>query len=165
MNKFSFGDDNFVDCYVSTDAQVLVVEVKDPGKVPGTPWAVESFHRQEGNFFYYDIPLFHRDAVLKFLQGKYSEMGDAAHGMIRAYSGLQWKKERRKEDGTLVTDTDARLLALTKEPILRERLEWLLSYVPDKGRRSTVTIDPDSELISVPSDRDIWKGETKALAL
>jgi hypothetical protein len=155
LNKFSFGTGNFVNAYLAPDATSIVVVVKDSDNVGPAPWASEHFIVHNDKEFHFDIPYVHREAVLKFLDGKYSEMGEMAHGMIRAYSGLNYRKERLNSDGQKVTDTDARLMALEKHPDLRLRLEELLSYAPI---HAYVKIDPSSELMSPPTRKEIWKG-------
>lgn len=158
LNKFSFGPpDNFIDAYTSGDATFVVAKVKSAETVGTTVWLNEFYLGEEDNHLYFRIPPIHRLAVMKFMEGKYSEMGEIAHNNIRGYSSLDFKKKTvDMQTGKAEIHTDARLLALVKHEDLRTRLEWLLSYPPIK---SVVVIDEDSELMSPPRPEEIWKGE------
>lgn len=152
-----------MNAFVTEVGNKIVVLVKDVAKVPGTPWYNEHFVAQEEEAFHYTIPKVHLQAVRKYQQGKYSEMGEMAIGMIRAYSGLNYMKERWDDFLQMrVTDTDARILALEKHPDLKERLEELLSWDGNCGwvTRSIVEISPDAELMSPPTKFELWEEKT-----
>lgn len=142
---------------MSETGQEILVEVMHPDNVPGNPWYSEHYVRRYDNVLVFRIPQFHYEAVQHFLNGKYSQMGQAAHDLIKTYSGLNYRKLVWDDQSQMhVEKTDARIWALELHPDLRERLEELLTYC-GRGIRSAVSIAADSELMSPPQPWEIWK--------
>jgi hypothetical protein len=63
----------------------------------------------------FSLPAEFGDDILKFCEGKYSQMSDSAKNLIYKHSGLFYNKQIDK-----LVVTDMKLLALTKSQVLRD---------------------------------------------
>jgi hypothetical protein len=122
ISKFNFGENNFVDAYVSSKGDLLYVEVKDFHETE------EPYHCDHYNctiswghqkFIVFTIPEKWKHTFQMFCEGRYSEFTRLAKAMIIQYSGLSWKVHII---GTNRQLTDARLLALYRGDTLRALL-------------------------------------------
>jgi hypothetical protein len=152
LSKFSFGVSNFVNCYINANGTVLTVEVIDLQL--STPFNThpEYLNERENEsghgFIWFSLPdRWYRDFE-RFRKGKYSEFSGPAKHMIREYSQLTCK-EFDPETGQ--NFTSAFLLALDKDPLLREHWE----------RDLGVYLAEDSELLSPPTEADFKEVEVK----
>lgn len=148
LNKVSFGDGNFVDSYVTQDGNTLIVEVRDirlTASQKTHPHYLREAVGSPHDFFYYELPSRWRADFELFCKGKYSKFSDCAKEMIYAFSGLAYNEPG--ENGKVITD--ARLRALTLDPVLRETWELELGLYERGGE----PISEDMELVSIPSDK------------
>lgn len=116
LNKFSFGSSNFINSYVVRGGEFVVVRVCDVNLCPtmlNHPRLAKHVHLREHDDLLFWIPGWYED-FQKFEQGKYSEFSEAAKELIILNSGLMYKYPL--ENGG--TRTDARLMALTRNPAL-----------------------------------------------
>jgi hypothetical protein len=145
LNKFSFGQNNFIQCYVSRDGLVMFVEVLY------IPEFV--YHRADylgitilpsgGTCVSFDLPIMWQYDVRAFMLGRYTELTEDAKECIYAYSGLAINQPIQ---GSNMSNTDSRILAMDPDPQVRNRLRVALS------RELDVDIPIGVELISVPTD-------------
>ena|ERR1700761_469358 len=146
LSKFSFINSNFVNTYLTKEGSQIVVQVYDITLLSRAVYIHPNFkgvYTKEG-FYYvmYDIPRHWKTAVEFFLKGKYSRMSNIAHNMIRIYSGLPYK-----EKGTdMKVRTDGRLLALTRDPVLKKMWVDTLGLQID-------ALDDDDELLPNITDK------------
>lgn len=136
LNKFSFGAANFINSYVNRDGTVITVEVTDLRLCESHSTHPQYLKEKEifgRSYIWFSLPeRWSKDFTL-FTQGKYSKLSEVARGMIIQFSGLT-----HNEGGI----TDARILALNKSQVLREKWEEELNMIlPD-----------NMELLSVPSE-------------
>lgn len=145
LNKFSFGANNFIQCYVSRDGLLLYVEVRDiPEFVYSRPDYLGITILPSGSTaLAFDLPAMWQYDVRAFMLGRYTELTDDAKECIYGYSGLVINQPIQ---GTNLLNTDSRILALDIDPTVRERLRSALSKELD------VQIPIGAELISVPSE-------------
>jgi hypothetical protein len=132
LNKTSFGgDDNFVNSYITQDNEIVVV-VKDRTLVPEENFMYNSeylgdFDTNSTTVIVYNQPPEFRADILKFAQGKYSEMSNRAKESIIMFSGLPYNLVRKdlpkKPNGTYPVDTSRYILALSKSPALKKKVE------------------------------------------
>lgn len=145
LNKFSFGPDNFIQCYTNHDGSRLYVELKD------VPEFI--YHRSD----YLGVTILPTGGMAvalslsdiwwedhkRFILGQYSKFSEEAKKCIRAFSGLV-------EDQNILNEhyvhMDSRLIAIGNERNQRAKLRQLLSKELD------VEIPVDAELISIPSE-------------
>lgn len=145
LNKFSFGPDNFVQCYTSHDGSKLYIELKE------VPEFV--YHRDDylgctilpggGLAVALSLPDIWWDDHRKFIAGKYSEFSPEAKKCIRAFSGLA---EDQNIIHTHYTYMDSRLIAIGDDPVVRTKLRQILS------EELNVEIPITAELISIPNE-------------
>lgn len=145
LNKFSFGPDNFVQCYTSRDGSKLYVELKD------IPEFI--YHREDylgvtilpsgGLAVVIELPDIWWEDYTKFVTGQYSKFSPEARECICAYSGLL-------ENQNIINEhyiyRDSRIIAIEDNTEARTKLRRLLSKELD------VFIPIGAELISIPSD-------------
>lgn len=141
LNKFSFHS-NFVNCYLTTTREIAVqvIEKKD---VRSKCMINKDFKgiRTDGTYYYliYSIPSIWLPDLRLFKVGKYSEMSELAKDTIRVQSGLI--HNALTQTGNV--ETDVRLLALDKHPVLRNMWEHVIDPAePIQG-----------ELLSIPSEK------------
>lgn len=147
LNKFSFGPpNNFINAYITPDGTKIIVDVREiEGVFPGI-WSHEDLLQQDENIFIFNVPKHFLKDVQLVIQGKYSQMSEEAHDTLRSFSGLNYKRETTMENGDKVFETDARLLALTRDEALREALEELFD----------IRLSADDELMSPPTKQEFW---------
>ena len=148
LNKYSFGPaENFRNAYLSKDHRYIIVELgnTDPDYcgMRGHGHDLYAFSTATQIVFY--SPAIFMDDIAKVVRGEYSQLSAKAKEMIRLFSALNYMKKIVNADGKKETLTDARLLALDRDELLRARMEWLLN----------VDIAVDSELLSAPKDTEL----------
>jgi len=145
LNQFSFGHhDKFVNSYVSEDNLHVVVECTHPYTSIITNHAnfKFSFEKDGGQFAVFEVPVFYRQDVVKFKDGKYSTFSPQAKELVRKKSGLKYKSPTMSGK----FETALELLALDKDIELRKYWEKLLD----------VKIAADAELMSVPDETNFY---------
>lgn len=147
LSKFSFGEANFIDSYVTPDGSTLIVEVIDLRLSPDFTMHPEFKSESDGTpcMILFELPDRWRPDFELFKLGKYSQMSEQAKIMIYQFSQLSYRST--VDDGREVTD--ARLLALTKADILREK--WVSELGLDE--RGNAPLPEDLELMSIPTER------------
>lgn len=151
LNKFSFIASNFVDSYLYQNPEThhwsIVVKVVEPTYCHGKVWQHTSltgvYRDAEYTYVQYFLGSEWYFDVETFILGKFSEMSDKAKKRIYTWSGLA--NRVLNERGIPVTD--ARLLALERDPVLREM--WDRELAPDP---QLVDLG-DMELMSIPDER------------
>lgn len=140
MNIDTFGANNFLDCQVSRDGRFLAVKVKDLLEVEDPyhcpHYATDTTTSSGEHFIVFHIPERWRHTFEKFCEGKYSQFTERAKTTIIKNCGLSWKDTTTQGKVT----TDARLMALYRNPELRKLIEYQID----------TAIDEDSELVSPP---------------
>lgn len=145
LSKSSYGEDNFLNSYVSYNAKIVAV-VKDKeaaGNYMDHEFYVTDFDVQitdeiTGTAIVYNIPKQFEGDLSKFLDGKYSEMSLEAKQTIYANSGLPY---RFVVPGQKSVNTHKLLLVLEKSPVLKRWIEATL----------LIEIPHDQELLDKPS--------------
>lgn len=131
---------NFVSSYITQDGKYITVQVYDITLLSRGVYMHPDFKRLyiKDGFFYlvYSLHQWEKDIDL-FIKGKYSKLSHKAIKFIRTYSGLNYKT---KVNGKL--NTDARLLALNRDPVLVEFWERELDLREPLGN--------DDELLDKP---------------
>lgn len=149
LSNTSFGEDNFVNCYVSEDLSMVLVKVRNTLVIPLEPrHLADTVQVKDEEYLAYAIPEMWKKDLDFFSAGLYSKMSSAAKELIRTYSGLT--TDSTKETGNV----DYRILALDKSPILREYLQENLSMI----------IPPESELLDPPKKDQFINVQTKPLS-
>lgn len=156
LSEHSFGENNFINSYMSRDGKTIYVQVKDFDRIP--------FQNKEGGtllvstsdskYISYQFPELWDKDIQCFLRGKYSLMTDSAKSTIIAYSGLQ-----NKQPGNGGKYTDFRLIALSRNPILKQ--VWRDHLYDENDRRCILDEDPDIELLEAPRDCTFFNEEIK----
>jgi hypothetical protein len=125
INKFKFGEDNFVNAFVDSTGTHIFVEVKDPTEME-EPFHVQWFKttaiHDNRRFIVYELPERWQDTFELFKQGKYSQFSRLAKATIFQHSGLRWKFPSVNAEGRATELSDARLLALKREVSLRDAM-------------------------------------------
>jgi hypothetical protein len=117
LNRFMFGPDNFLNCYLDEKNRYLYVKVKDlfDSEIPyKSTWYETTVSRDSELYFVYRIPFRWESIVLLFRDGRYSEFSESAKETIIRHSDLAYKVQDAKGN----VFTDARLLALDRSPVL-----------------------------------------------
>ncbi len=145
LNKFSFGPSNFIQCYVNRNGTVLFVEVRDiPDFVYTRPDYLGITILPSGSTCVaLGLPEMWQYDVRAFMLGRYTEFTEDARECIYSYSGLAINQPIQ---GSTMSSTDSRILAMDPDPNVRDRLRLALS------RELDVEIPFGVELISVPVD-------------
>lgn len=150
LNKFSFGEDNFIESYINRGGSHVCVEVNHLAKcilngsvahqamvdirMIGT--LGRSVHQ-----LWFELSSQWEPDVHKFLKGRYGRLSEEAKSMIRTYSGLPYRIAD-PDDGMLYTDY--LLLALDRNKMLRDKWEDRIDgHIPE-------TMD----LVDPPGERD-----------
>lgn len=152
LSKVSFVKSNFIDCFITREGRTLAVKVYMVNLLSRKTYTAEYTRTviNDGyNYVLYEIPSKWTRDVQLFRQGKFSKMSEAAKDHIRTYSGLEYRTPTR--GGSYVTD--GRLLALDRNPLLREMWESMYNVV----------LGDDDELLSIPGDKSYidWLPEIK----
>lgn len=147
LNKFSFGADNFIQCYVSREGDRLYIELRD---IPDFV-----YHRQDylgitvlpsgGICVAFSLPDIWWEDYSKFQRGKYSKFSPQAKKCIESFSGMTINQISSGGDYAV---TDSRILALDSSTRVRDALRKRLAAELD------IDIPEDAELISVPSENN-----------
>lgn len=149
LNRYNFGESNFVNSYINETGSHVVVELKNIGKqVTDHPRFRFSFKDNGSNYVVFELAPEFLETVQLFIQGKYSQFPENAKNRIRSKSGLKYHVPNPKGGYTSARE----LLALDKHEELRKELERELS-IPG----SPVRIDPNAELQDIPDERDFFK--------
>lgn len=143
LSKFSFGEGNFINSYLTINGQICVL-VKDIDKCG---WNVEEHRCYRTDQPYHDGVLivfkplkgFEQD-ILNILQGKYSQLSQNANTAIETYGGLH--VDFPQKGGGKFT---SRLIAiLRKDPGYRALLEHRLgTHLPDDAELEPPLRDQD----------------------
>lgn len=158
LSKVSFVKSNFIDCYITRNGRIIAVGVYMLSllsrKVYTDEYAVTVTDETTGiNYILYETPSEWRRDIALFMKGKFSGMSNRAKDRIRTYSGLEYETPQGRKKKV----TDGRLLALNRDPMLREM--WENKY--------DVRLGEDDELLSIPGDKSYidWLPEIKKLQL
>ncbi len=130
-----------------------MVKVKNSSLVHPSLWhesPIESFNDTE---IVFSIPSQFKSDLDNFWAGNYSRYREEAKKLITAYSGLRANKVTTDDEGNQRVSTDARILILERDPLIRKYLEEELR----------VGIDPKSELLSPPKESEVYKEEVGEL--
>ncbi len=117
LNRFMFGQDNFLNCYVDEKNRYLYVKVRDlfDSEIPyKNSWYETTVTKDGALYFVYRIPFRWESTVLLFRDGRYSEFSELTKETIIRHTDLAYKVQNEAGD----IFTDARLLALDRAPIL-----------------------------------------------
>lgn len=124
INMFSFGEENFVECYAHPDGEFIYVKIKDKQQCKEEAFTNKFYTGEDEVDLYpilrYRLPKYFLNDFEKFREGKYSEFSEKAKEQLKKHSGLTYRQE---VNGSIEPDTDARLAALDKLDTLRVRLE------------------------------------------
>lgn len=143
-NKFSFGEGNFINSYVTTEREVVVILRNRPALAYHLSPTFKADFDIEGKFaIAFTIPEEYEEDFTKFLDGKYSQMSPEAKEIIKYSSGLRYNIPDPARPGNVICDD--KLLALDRHPQLRANLERSLNCV----------IPDDVELLSKPSVNEL----------
>lgn len=122
LNVEAFGQANFINAYQVLNNYQIAVEVLDPilcMKVTDNPFYIDYVVRKGKELFKFTIPEYWIPDYKLFLAGKYSKFSDEAKQKIIDLCGLRYAVP--DEHGNKFTD--AVLMALDANPVLREK--WL----------------------------------------
>lgn len=159
LSKASFVTSNFIDCYITRDGRVIAVAIYMSSLLSRKVYSVEEYmgtiiHEKSGHYYVlFETPRRWARDIDLFRRGKFSKMSLIAKEYIRTYSGLEYRKPTRQKQYI----TDGRLLALDRNPALREMWE----------ARIGVTLGDDDELLTKPGDKSYidWLPEIEKLQL
>lgn len=145
LNRWSFGENNFVNSYVNEDNTHLLVEIKTiTTLITSHPKFRFEYRTEDGKLMaVFEVSPEHRKTVELFREGKYSQFSDVSKTIIRKKSGLRYKAVQA--DGTIKSARE--LLALDKDKELRKVMEKELN----------VKIPENAELASIPGDENFFK--------
>lgn len=122
LNKFSFGEGNFIESYVNEEGTVICVEVHDGNLCPEvsrSKWLLEITSSDGRWQFWLRLEGTWNLDFRLFRNGLYSRFSERAKAMIRTHSGMPYRQ--MAEDSFLYTDY--RLLALERSDVLRKKWE------------------------------------------
>lgn len=127
LNKSSLGGkDNFVNTYISQGTEIIV-EVKDKKLVPEHIYDHVHYVGDKGNLIIFKQPAEYEKDVLKFAEGRFSEMSIRAKEAIINFSGLPYNLERKDlpklPNGSYPRENSRMILALSKDSALRRQIE------------------------------------------
>lgn len=150
LNKFSFGESNFINCFIDKNVENCYVKVLR--LVPHIKSHTNIINRN--NYIYYVFSIdkkWEKDTKL-YIKGEYSKLSDEAKDIINNRSGLVYNvKTKESKDNVL---NDIRLLALRKDPVVKDFWKKHI-YGEDKKN----IINDDMELLSKPSEIDFIENE------
>lgn len=139
LNKTSFGGiDNFVNSYISTDHNNIIVELKEAkSSFEEHPNFVADYRTEkETTMIIFSVPVEFKATIIKFKEGKYSQFPSQVKQLIKQKSGLN----NRVPVGGGTVRTARELLALDRHEDLRRTLEFELA----------IKIDKEAELWDIP---------------
>lgn len=145
INQFSFGSPSkYVNSYVSEDDEHIIVECLHPYSTIITNHAnfKLSFEKDRHYFAVFEVPVFYKDDIKRFREGKYSKFSESAKNTIKKKSGLTWRAPQAAGGYKSAPE----LLALDKDKELKRHLE----------RELVVKIDDDAELASIPGEDNFF---------
>lgn len=145
LSRYSFGPvDKFINSYVSTDDEHIVVECSNPFTLVITCHANFKFSMENNGIYtaVFSIPTFYKKDVEKFKVGKYSQFSNSAKDLIRKKSGLKYKVPIQGGGYRSAME----LLALDKDKELKKYWEGLLN----------VELSDDAELASIPGEDNFY---------
>lgn len=149
LNRYSFGETNFVNSYLSEDLSYVVVELKlITQNVQQHPRFRFDFKEGSRSLAVFEMPEQYGETIRMFVDGKYSKFPEESKNIIRKRSGLRYNVPQ--PDGSRTSARE--LLALDKSDVLRRALERELS-----NPGSPVVIDHDAELMDIPGEREFFK--------
>jgi len=143
LSRFSFGDQNFVNAYVTVNGKIAVV-------VWNKDWGTEYWKHPnyltdvdvaDGTCILYSSPVKFQDDISLFLDSKFSRMSDEAKQLIYQFSGLH-RRFPQKGGGYF---TSRLIQVLERDPVLKMQLEENLE----------IEIGPDQELEPKLREQDI----------
>jgi len=150
LNKDRFGENNFLNCYLSKNQLFCYVKVKEP--LPTFP--AELIVVYEEKFYYkFLIPENWKQDVEYFCRGEYSQFSEAAKKIICTNSTLVYKALITSPHESIVS-TDIRLLALTKDETVK--VFWRNEIY---ATETESIITPEMELLSAPEEKDFIESE------
>jgi hypothetical protein len=145
INKFSFHEKNFMECFAHPEGKYLYVQVKNLENCYPDVYECRNYlgtEQTEHGYFmiWYRFPFrLWRREFDAFKRGMYSEFSERAKSKIIANSGLWWRK---KVEGKKRPFTDLRLLALYRSEVLRKKWEADLK----------LNLGPEHELLPAPDE-------------
>jgi len=150
LNKVSFAAPGFLNTYISSDRQRVLVEVADltflSRKMSIHPDFSGIYGYKDHYLIIFRLRKRWKDDLDLFCEGKYSKLSKSAKEFIIRYSGLPYQKK----EGTR-TVTDGRLLALEKHKVLKGM--WERDLFTQTGKEKD---DPDihlpDEYLSIPGE-------------
>jgi hypothetical protein len=143
-NKFSFGEGNFVNSYITLEEEIVVILKTIPQVAYHTNPNYKADFDVEGKFaIVFTIPTTHIPDFYTFLDGRYSKLSDKAKQLIKQNSGLRYNIPDPQKPGNVICDE--KLLAMDNSPAYRKKLEENLNVI----------IPNDVELLSRPSASEI----------
>lgn len=149
LNPTSFGIGNFVNSYLDTTDQYVIVKMKQVSNFIKTH-SYYRFEFEEGTnqLVAFEVSLEFKPTLKLFREGKYSKFPEDVKSIIRKRSGLIYNVPQ--SNGKKMTARE--LLVLDKDPALRKRLEEELS-----NPSSPVVISPEAELGSIPGEDNFFE--------
>jgi len=149
LTKHSFGENRFVNSYLSEDNCHIVVRCTHPFSAIITNHANFCFQMEQDSHYLavFAVPEYYKRDAERFRRGEYSKFSTAAKDLIKKKSGLPFRVVGRSGK----YNTALELLALDKDPVLKKYWEEQLS---NKG--SKVVLDDDAELASIPDDDNFF---------
>jgi len=145
LNRYSFGSpEKFINSYVSEDDLHIVVECTHQYSTVIVNHPNFKLGMEKGDVYIavFDVPVYYREDVKKFREGKYSQLTESAKNMIRKKSGLPYKVPIPGGGYRSAPE----LLALDKDKVLKKHLEESLG----------TKIDNDAELASIPGEDNFY---------
>lgn len=142
VNFRSFGENNFVNCWVHPKGDYLAVLVKDKALCEPEVYACKHYlgTAQENPLIHaYRLPAWWLPEFFRFKEGKFSQFSRKAKELLKMTSGLAYQTQLVDEKDPF---TDIRIGALDRDPIVRRRL------MDELGCR----LDAEDELMQVPKD-------------
>jgi hypothetical protein len=150
MNKASFGEQNFINAYLSKKKDYIIVELKEIDEKLITALEKHVNYATDivddnRTLVLFTIPDQFKQDVDKFTEGKYSEFSPEAKAIVRKYSGLKYKVRVKADKGDAVI-THAFLRALDKDADMRKEMEKFLG----------VKIAEELELLESPNEQNYY---------
>jgi hypothetical protein len=150
LNKEKFGESNFLNCYLSKDLEYCYVKVLEP--LMSYVDSVDTIIRSNCTYYKLKIGPEHKEDVLRYASGKYSQFSHTAKQKICTNSGLIYKILTGDDPNSILTDI--RLLALKKDTTVKSF--WKENIY---GVDSDNIISDDLELLSKPTEKDFIEYE------
>lgn len=145
LDKWSFGHDNFVNCYVSSEGKYVVVESKAPFTTIGIRNNKFRFDFTKKGLFVgvFEVPEEFIDDIQRFREGRFSEFSSLAKAAIKKkYSSLY-----KQPIANGKYESQVEFLALDKDKELRAAIEKFFE----------TKLPADAELMSIPGEECFYK--------